>query len=522
MVETEYERQRRENIERNNALLRELELQSLGSSIGPRVTTKRPPQASKPTDATVKRAKKKALPVVKREKLPPAVRRTSARLAGIQADSETARIKSEQDDAARREKEQQERQRKGGDMKFEDISQHGIATLWTFDDATSNGDASNGDVEENKIAGDIVTLRKDLSALKLYSEFPPNDIKITPERIYTIGFHPTTSKQLILAGDKVGNLGVFDGSQTNHAGHDDNDDNDTASASDDPEPQVFIFKVHSRTLSDITFAPSVLGKVFTASYDGSIRSVDFSTGVSSEVFYSEIDANEPDAISQIQFTDANSLYFATLNGEVGHIDLRSDPKKISRYRLHEKKIGGFSLRPDAPHLCVTASLDRTMKLWDFRMINRLHDGQLQPKMLSQYDSRLSISAANWNSVGDVVCNGYDDTINVFNLRDSAFWAKNYAAHEWLTPTSTIRHNCQTGRWVTILRSQWQANPLDQIQKFVIGNMKRYMDVYTSDGIQLARLGDHELISAVPAAAKFHPTKNWIVGGTASGKVCLYT
>jgi hypothetical protein len=52
-------------------------------------------------------------------------------------------------------------------------------------------------------------------------------------------------------------------------------------------------------------------------------------------------------------------------------------------------------------------------------------------------------------------------------------------------------------------------------------MNRYVDVYSAKGEQLAQLGDPDWISAVPAVAQFHPSQDWIAGGTASGKLCLW-
>jgi hypothetical protein len=71
-----------------------------------------------------------------------------------------------------------------------------------------------------------------------------------------------------------------------------------------------------------------------------------------------------------------------------------------------------------------------------------------------------------------------------------------------------------------LRPQWQRHPQDHIQKLCIGNMNRFVDVYSADGIQLAQLGG-EGITAVPAVAVFHRTNNWVAAGTASGKLCLW-
>jgi WD repeat-containing protein 76 len=46
-------------------------------------------------------------------------------------------------------------------------------------------------------------------------------------------------------------------------------------------------------------------------------------------------------------------------------------------------------------------------------------------------------------------------------------------------------------------------------------------VYTSKGELVNHFAEPELITAVPAVVQFHPRKDWIVGGTASGKVVAY-
>lgn len=71
-----------------------------------------------------------------------------------------------------------------------------------------------------------------------------------------------------------------------------------------------------------------------------------------------------------------------------------------------------------------------------------------------------------------------------------------------------------------LRAQWQLQPEDGIQRFAIGNMNRFVDLYTARGQQLAQLGG-EGITAVPAVAQFHPTRDWVGAATASGKLCLW-
>lgn len=68
-----------------------------------------------------------------------------------------------------------------------------------------------------------------------------------------------------------------------------------------------------------------------------------------------------------------------------------------------------------------------------------------------------------------------------------------------SPSSHLRILCR--RWLTVLALS-------------------FVDVYSADGTQLAQLGG-EGLTAVPAVAVLHPNKDWIAGGTASGKLCLW-
>lgn len=71
-----------------------------------------------------------------------------------------------------------------------------------------------------------------------------------------------------------------------------------------------------------------------------------------------------------------------------------------------------------------------------------------------------------------------------------------------------------------LKPHWQLQPSDGIQRLCIGNMNRFVDIYSSTGQQLAQLGG-EGISAVPAVAQFHASMDWVGAATASGKLCLW-
>ena len=370
---------------------------------------------------------------------------------------------------------------------------------------------------------ELKALRQKMNSLELWDAWEPTRIKITPERVYSMSFHPIATKPLVFAGDKLGHLGIVDASQENLK-QETSDDSD----GEDPDPVIATIKPHTRTISAMYTNPSKPESLITASYDSSIRSIDLVKNVAVEIYGpSDQEGDEPVSGIDMAVTDPNILYFTTLNGAFGRHDTREKSTVNEVYQLSEKKIGGFSLNPLAPHYLATASLDRTMKLWDLRKINKN-----LPTLVGEHESRLSVSHAAFNSAGQVATSSYDDSIKIYSfgtgsrsgtdaLESMNHWKSNFQLpEEQMKPEVVVRHNCQTGRWVTILRPQWQRHPQDGIQKLCIGNMNRFVDVYGADGTQLAQLGG-EGITAVPAVAVFHQTNDWIAAGTASGKLCLW-
>ncbi|KAL8788447.1 MAG: hypothetical protein Q9213_001670 [Squamulea squamosa] len=517
---SDYERHRLENIAQRDKLLKQLALDASSAGLGPG-------QKSKPVKPTATQKKKPAVKRVKEEIIP---RRTSSRIAGIEADSEVAKRKAEDEYVAVQEAARVKRQRISGPLDLSEVQVAGKD--WDKNllvDVVSRGANPNERTfgeEEIKETTDkeLRALREKMSGLELYDGFEPNRIKITPERIYSLGFHPNPERPLIFAGDKLGNLGLFDASQSSAGVKQEaikNEDQDEEEAEEDnPTPNITSFHLHTRTISSFQFSPHNPSHLYTSSYDSSLRLLDLTKSSSTEI-YAPTDSTLDEPISGVEMDPQTPhlLYFSRLDGHVGRIDTRT-PDTVDIFELSEKKIGGFSLNPSCPHFVATASLDRTMRIWDLRKLSGRKGAQL-PALCGEHESRLSVSHAAFNSAGQVATASYDDTVKIHTFEGMSGWsAGRDLTEKEMAPSAVIRHNNQTGRWVTILRAQWQLHPPDNVQRFCIGNMNRFVDIYTSKGEQLAQLGG-DGITAVPAVAQFHPTNDWVASGTASGKLCLW-
>ena len=539
---SEYEQQRQANIAQRDKLLKQLALDAGKAGLGPQKV------APKSNKSSTLHKKKGPVKRVKVEDAGP--RRTSSRLQGLTADSEVAKRKAEDEYVATQEAARSKRQRNSGDLKLSDVVVGG--RNWDqsenyFADVVSRGanpyERTFGDSEVKETTDrELRSLREQMSGLELYSGFEPNRIKITPERIYSLGFHPTTDKQLVFAGDKLGNLGIFDASQTSAAIKAENsvkkEEPDEDEEEVDSDPGITSFHCHTRTISAFQFSHANPSHLYTCSYDSSLRLLDLTKSKSTEIYApSDSSLDEPLSGVEMDPTAPHMLYFSRLDGHVGRTDTRA-PNSTDVFQLSEKKIGGFSLNPANPHFIATASLDRYLRIWDLRKLSGKASRQL-PALIGEHESRLSVSHAAFNSAGQVATASYDDTVKIHTFEGMGSWSPGHKVSDnEMAPSSIIRHNNQTGRWVTMsvfpalppridkltqrsLRAQWQLHPPNSIHRFCIGNMNRFVDIYTANGDQLAQLGGEGLITAVPAVAQFHPTEQWVAAGTASGKLCLW-
>lgn len=417
------------------------------------------------------------------------------------------------------------------DIKEEDVDSENLDFLLNLGEKYSAGDFFEQIKQrEQGKSLDLKKVRDDFSKVELYRKVSPASIKASYNRITTMHFHPSETDRLVSAGDTNGSLGLWSVDES----------------SEDGEAQITILKPHGRSISKITHNPTNAAELLTSSYDGSVRRLDIKQLKSTEV----LNINASDdliGVSDINILPAepNLLQLTTLEGRYYQHDMRQPFKSMKSndfLRLHDKKIGGFTVSPNLGYQIATASLDRSLRVWDLRNVSKANslsefEKARTPHLYGSYTSRLSISTVDWNNNDHLVCNGYDDRIKLFDFSGNKKpysavqeWAKDYQPEvgkkadpipDNLKPFNSITHNCQTGRWVSILKAKWQKTPADKYQKFAIANMNRSIDVYDESGNMIAHLNDEEM-TAVPASVAFHPSQNWVVGGTSSGKLNLFT
>lgn len=462
---SEFEKQRLENIAKRDEILRELKLAQQSAGVF----------ASPKTPASNGKPKRKATPKREKKDPEPIVRRHSSRLRGKPAEPEALKRKAEEDHFTAQEAERANKARKADDLSQNDMF---VAGQKLSTEGLVGGDVvtkafadpyvrtfGNDDIAKTTDK-DLRAVREEMNGLKLWDQWEhPRmfylycgivyrritniscknaGIKVTPERIYTMTFHPTESKPLLFAGDKIGHLGILDASQEKPTPVDDDEDDD------DPDPSITTLRPHTRTLVSMLINPAKPAHLYTASYDSSIRELDLEKTLSVQR-YAPVDAEDEEVFSDLDMAtnDPNTLYWTTLDGSFGRYDTRAKQSNstVSHWQLSQKKIGGFSLSPSNPTYFATASLDRTMRLWDIRMLTKD-----EPQPVAVHESRLSVSHAAFNAVGQIATSSYDDTLKIYDMgaKGMSSWEKDHTiSDEKFRPDHVVRHNCQCGRWVTM-------------------------------------------------------------------------
>ncbi|KAI9282327.1 WD40-repeat-containing domain protein [Sporodiniella umbellata] len=301
-------------------------------------------------------------------------------------------------------------------------------------------------------------------------------VKVTPSRIYSALFHPSSTKLIGCAVDVEGYLGFWDI-------HDSGE-----------QPRVYQYRPHTRTITDFKMDPNNDQKLWTASYDGHIRQFDCQSAT-----FTTLKLQGDYSLTSLGL-DGSTVWFSTSDGELGQVDPRTGqaPTVVS---IRDKKVGCIDVHPVRGELIAAGCNDRTASVWDVR-------GKWK-EALATVEHGYAVTSCYWSPQGSQLATScYDDQIRVMDLSPQ---------HD-LTIRHHIAHNHHTGRWVTNFRARWHPSQ----PALVIGNMKQTVDIYSSTtGQALHRLYDPDHVTAIPSVVQCHPSQPALLTGNASGRMLCW-
>ncbi|XP_031742844.1 DNA damage-binding protein CMR1 isoform X2 [Cucumis sativus] len=332
-----------------------------------------------------------------------------------------------------------------------------------------------------------------------------NIARVVPGRIMAVRFFPCLDSKMIVVGNKFGEVGFWN---ADHEGEEGNG--------------VYLYHPHSGPISGISIQRHALSKVYTSCYDGFIRLMD----VEKEMF--DLVYRNEDTIFSLsqQSNDANCLYFSEGRGGLNIWDKRTGNCTME-WTLHEDRINSIDFNVGNSNIMATSSSDGTACIWDLRSVS-----DEKPQTLKTITHKKAIHSAYFSPSGRFLAttrmmnfsqfhlpsvspkapklgrcsSSFDDTVGIYggvNFKD----------------TSLIPHDNQTGRWISSFRAIWGWDD----SYIFIGNMKRAVDVISRAYRKRVFVLQSPKISAIPCRFDAHPYDvGTLAGATSGGQVYMWT
>ncbi|KAG7390870.1 WD repeat-containing protein 76 [Phytophthora pseudosyringae] len=478
---TEYERKRRENIQRNLAFMQQMGVSTAKTqartAVGPDPATeaKLQQQALNRALQAARRAERSTQPV-----------RKSRRLEGKKVEVEPIEAID-----------QYEMEKLRGPRPPRGSSLHVMDAVDGESKAFLGGITADLEEQEEELEEDAILDDDDGVEYTLADE----DItKAVQERIYSVAFLPRADRVVVACGDKMGHVALWTPPSEGRMKLD-------SSAS-----PLAVYRPHYTPVSQLIFPDS--SKLVSSSFDGTVREFDLRAAESSVVY----DTSDSAGISSLVAAGTAQCYYASCDdGTVRRIDRRTRKVQSSIYQLHEKKINTVHQHPSLDFCIATASLDRTVCLWDARKMSSKKNTPLVtlPHYRSVNCAYFSPRNGAW-----LVTVGQDSYIDMFDTSSLSERKPSDKSPMALPSPIRVRHNNITGRWLTKLHAAWDPKRPNQ---FVIGCMEhpRRIQIFRAGRRRPVRELKSDNFASVHSINAFHPHLELIAGGNSSGRLALW-
>lgn len=534
----------------------------------------------------------------------PALRRTSSRVKGIQSDGmyiveERARggagsritVAAPNADAARAgtrvevvlEEAGPTERHPAGDVPFK--SENGLPGMDEAFLAVLQRAAAGGGAGAKEEAAPGALLLRSAGPPPLTTAAPPSlaaatlaeeDVtKVTREGIVHLAFHPAAVREgagsgggpashrlLLAAGAKSGRVSLWDvdwtppagGGGGGDGGGEDEEGTDAdagVAAADDAGAAagVLEFAPHFAYISGLAWAPQggAGGTLFTASYDGSVRALDVSSGggafapalLHADAEFSAFDVAPDGSWGVVADKDGVARVFDPRSGGVPASSGEASPSSacptagsrgavVGEHALAEKKVNCLSVEPGAARAIAASFSDGAVRVFDLRALGT---GGLASSKRGPPTACPLATAAHAQTVqgcyfapdgsGRILTTSRDDTLGVWGGVERAGSGGKKGGPTDLTRLATAKHNNNTGRWVIPFRAVW-APPAWAGDTVLVGGMARTIDVFSAgSGKALASLRSPDCMTAIPSRVAAHPSVPVLAGATASGRVNVF-
>ncbi|XP_016156289.1 PREDICTED: WD repeat-containing protein 76 [Ficedula albicollis] len=328
---------------------------------------------------------------------------------------------------------------------------------------------------------DIKRYQESLSSMVLSEE---NVRKVVKARVCSMAIHPSQSTILVAAGDKLGHVGLWNvGCRAEEGAH--------------------TFIPHSFQVSCMHFSPCNPAHLLSLGSD-TLRCADVTRAVFDEICRSEEDFSCFDFLGE----NACTAIVSHWDGGVAVVDRRTpgvSPELSAD--LGFRRTRTVHVHPLNRHYFLAAgSLD--VCVFDVRYLKAKGN-----KPLSSLPGHTkSVASAYFSPVtgSRVVTVCADDKLRVYDTTSLS---------STVTLLSSIRHNTNTGRWLSRFRAIWDPK---QEHCFLVGSMAqpRQIQVFQDTGSLLhSYMG--ECLTSVCSINVVHPSQSILVGGNSSGRLHVF-
>ncbi|KAM8804357.1 WD repeat-containing protein 76 [Eudromia elegans] len=309
--------------------------------------------------------------------------------------------------------------------------------------------------------------------------------KVVKARVCSMAIHPAESALFVAAGDKLGQIGLW------------NLDCKT-------EEGTHVFIPHNYPVSCMHFSPANPAHLVSLSYD-SLRRGDVTRAVFDEICRSE------ESFSSFDFLDENasSVIVGHWDGDVAVVDVRT-PGTSSELsaNIGFKRTRTVHVHPvNKQYFVAAGSLD--VCIYDVRYLRA--SGSAPVSSLEGHSKSVASAYFSPATGSRVVTVCADDRLRTYDTS---------CLSSTIEVLSTVRHNNNTGRWLTRFRAIWDPKQEDC---FVVGSMARprQIEVFRDTGKLLHSFYNVDYLGSVCSINVVHPTKNILVGGNSSGRLHVF-